>query len=260
MKLAEEKDTGRILEYLREGLQDCVYLYIDVINYGIATENMKVWFSEENGAIKLVVMKYYDSFQIYSENDGLDVDEVKALLAQYPVTMISGKKTLIEKLAGECPEYEATYGVVFVMDKFRGMKSPVEILRATESDAYEIAKLICTDDEIGGHYQVNNLAAQLTERINTETGRSYIIRQDCKIVAHSATYAEAEGIAVVGGTIIDEAYRDKNYYLLLSSYMLQELDKERKVAYTFSLSDKMIQYHSRMHTKCGEYGKLVRQS
>lgn len=260
MKLAEEKDTGRILEYLRGGLQDCVYLYIDVINYGIASDNMKVWFAEEDGAIKLVVMKYYDSFQIYSKSDECDVPAVKELLKQYPVAMVSGKKTMIEQLATVCPDYESTYGVVFVMDKYRKINSPVEIIRATESDAREIAELICSDDEIGGHYTVDNLTAQLEERICTKTGRSYIIRQDGKIVAHSATYAEAEGIAVVGGTIIDETYRDKNYYILLSNYMLQELYEESKVAYTFSLSDKMIQYHSRMHTKCGEYGKLVRQS
>lgn len=259
MRLAEEKDKGRILEYLRRGLQDCVYLYIDIMNYGIATENMKVWFAEETGRISLVVMKYYDSFQIYSESDDYDVSAVKKILEQYPVAMVSGKKTMIEQLAAVCPRYESTYGVVFVMDKYRKMNPPVEIIRATERDAREIAELICSDDEIGGHYTVDNLTAQLEERIRTKTGRSYIIRQDGRIVAHSATYAEAEGIAVVGGTIIDNEYRDQNYYLLLSNYMLQELDEESKVAYTFSLSDKMIQYHNRMHTKCGEYGKLVRK-
>lgn len=259
MRLAEEKDKGRILEYLRRGLQDCVYLYIDIMNYGIATENMKVWFAEETGRISLVVMKYYDSFQIYSESDNYDVSAVKELLEQYPVAMVSGKKTMIEQLAAVCPRYESTYGVVFVMDKYRKMNPPVEIIRATERDAQEIAELICSDDEIGGHYTVDNLTAQLEERIRTKTGRSYIIRQDGRIVAHSATYAEAEGIAVVGGTIISEKYRDTQFYMLLSNYMVQELVAEEKRVYTFALSAKMIRYHKLLHLQCGDYGKMIKR-
>lgn len=259
MKVAEEKDRERILKYLRKGLQDCVYLYIDIMNYGIATENMKVWFAETDGAISLVVMKYYDSFQIYSSEDTFDAEAVVTLLKEYPVAMVSGKKSMIEQLESRCPDYEITYGVVFLMDRYRQMNSPVRIAEATEADAPEIAGLICTDKDIGGHYTPKVLAAQLAERINTRTGRSYIIREEGKIVAHSATYAEADGIAVVGGTIIAEEYRNNNYYILLSSYMLQQLANEEKKAYTFSLSEKMIHYHGRLHTKCGEYGKMVRK-
>lgn len=258
MKLAEERDTERILEYLRGGLQDCVYLYIDIMNYGIATENMKVWFVEEENSINLVVMKYYDSMQIYSETDEFDVRAIQELLEQYPVAMVSGKKTMIEQLAKVCLNYKSTYGAIFEMDKYRNMKFPVEIIKATEEDAREIAELICSDKEIGGHYTVDNLATQLRERIGTATGRSYIIKEDNRVVAHTATYAEAANVAVVGGTIIDKACREKNYFFLLSNFMLQELDKEGKKVYTFSLSKKMIHYHSSMHTMCGEYGKMVK--
>lgn len=259
MKIAEEKDREKILQYLREGMQDCIYLYIDIMNYGIATENMQVWFKEKDGEISLVVMKYYDSFQIYSAADTFDAEAVAKLLKEYPVMMVSGKKSMIEQLEKQCPDYETTYGAVFLMDRYRQIESPVEITEATAADTLEIAELICTDNEIGGHYTPEGLAAQLAERIDTRTGRSYIIRHAGKIVAHSATYAEADGIAVVGGTIIAEEYRTGNYYILLSNYMLQQLEREQKKAYTFSLSEKMIHYHERLHTKCGEYGKLVRK-
>lgn len=255
---ARQKDKARILEYLRGSLQDCIYLYIDIMNYGISSDNMKVWYDEERSRINLVVMKYYDSFQIYSHNPFCDISPITELLQEYPVTMISGRREMIEQLEKEWEAYRASYGAVFIMDKYRKLKEETDILTATREDTEEIAALICSDEEIGGHYTIEGLEKQLAERIRTGTGRSYIIRQNGRIAAHSATYAEAEGIAVVGGTIIRPECRNENYYMLLSNYMLQQLAKEGKTAYTFSLSDKMIRYHERLHTKCGEYGKLVK--
>lgn len=256
MREAAEQDRDRILAYLKPQIQDCIYLYIDIMNYGVCGINMKVWLEEEQGEIMLVVMKYYDSFQLYSRGDDWSLEELCSLLAENPVAMISGKKDIIERLEPHLKGYKATYGVVFVMDKYRELKNVTNIRTATEADAGEIAELICSDEEIGGHYTVEGLTAQLKERIRTKTGRSYIIREDGILVAHSATYAEAEGVAVVGGTIIRTEARNTNYYILLSNYMMQQLAKENKSAFTFAFSDKMIGYHSRMHTKCGEYGKL----
>jgi len=259
MRVATNEDREHILAYLRSDVKDCIYLYIDIMNYGVSSENMKVWLKEEDDGISLVVMKYYDSFQVYSHKNSCDMTPVASLLQKHPVAMISGRSDLIKLLEKECTGYKATYGTVFVMDRYRKMPKQEEVLLAKEDDAREIAKLICSDEEIGGHYTVDTLTEQLAERIRTKTGRSYIIRKEGVVVAHSATYAEAEGIAVVGGTIIREDCRTGNYYMLLSNYMLERLAGEGKTAYTFSVSDKMIKYHGMLHTKCGEYGKLVRE-
>jgi len=256
---ALERDRERILKYLRENLADCLYLYIDIMNYGVASENMKVWIDEDEGGLVLVAMKYYDSFQIYSHLSSCNISSIVELIKQYPVAMISARRDIIEQLEQVCEDYRATYGAVFIMNRYREVQTNVDVLLAKEEDALEIAELICTDAEIGGHYTVANLSEQLAERIRTKTGRSYIIRENGRIVAHSATYAEAEGIAVVSGTIIKPEYRTGNYYMVLSNHMLRQLAKEEKVAYTFSISDKMIRYHNMLHTKCAEYGKMVKK-
>ncbi len=260
MRIADEQDKGRVLEYLKQGLHDCLYLYIDVMNYGISSENMKVWMEEEQGEIVLVVMKYYDSFQIYSHREHFHTEGIIELIRKYPVAMISARRSLIEQLAPGLDGYKTDYGVVYLMDKYMKIGNPKKVELAEKEDAREIAELICSDDELGGHYTVDNLAAQLAERIQTRTGRSYIIRDDGKIVAHSATYAEAEGIAVVSGTIVKVGYRNTNCYMLLANYMMQQLVEEGKAAYTFSLSGKMISYLDKAHTRCGEYGKLVKKA
>ncbi len=257
MREAKEQDKEKILEYLQWGLADCIYIYIDIRNYGIETNNIKVWIDEKKRELCLVAMKYYDSLQIYSHDNACDIEPILSLMAENPVTMISGRKDIIKRLEKKCMNCRCTYGSVFIMDNFLNIWNKGEITEATVLDTPEIASLICADEEIGGHYTLEGLQKQLEERINTKTGRSYIIRLNDKIVAHSATYAETENIAVVGGTIIHPEYRNTNYYLILSNYMLQQLYIEKKKVYTFSISEKMIQYHRRLHTECGEYGKLI---
>lgn len=259
MRKAEIEDRERILRYLQDHLADCLYLYIDILNYGIAAENMQVWMEEDGGEITLIVMKYHDSFQVYSHRADADLTAVSELLQIYPVAMISSTRAIIEKLEMQCKTYTAAYGEVFVMTKHRKFQGETKVLRASVEEAEEIARLICSDEEIGGHYSIEDLKAQLAERIATGTGRSYIICDQGQIAAHSATYAEAEGIAVVGGTMIRKEYRKTDYYMLLSNYMLQELAAEGKKAYTFAASEKMICYHRMLHHKCGEYGKLEKR-
>lgn len=260
MREAGEQDKVRLLDYLRKGLQDCLYLYIDVMNYGMVSENMKVWVEEEQGEIVLVVMKYYDSFQVYSHSGQCRIERVLELLHQYPVAMISARRDIIQRMEGKLKDYKAEYGVVYLMDKYRKIGETKKVQLAVQADAKEIAELICSDEELGEPYTVENLTLQLAERIRTQTGRSYIIRENGEIAAHSATYAETEGIAVVSGTIVKAAYRNTNCYMILANYMMQELVKEGKAAYTFSLSEKMKDYLDKVHTRCGEYGRLVRKA
>lgn len=78
------------------------------------------------------------------------------------------------------------------MDHYRKIDSGHPIEKAKEADAREIAELICGDPEIGGHYEAENLAAQLADRIRTGTGRSYIIRESGNIAAHSAAMQKRE--------------------------------------------------------------------
>lgn len=257
MKIATERDKSRILEYLEHDLENCIYLYIDITNYGISTENMTVWVEEDHDELNLVIMKYYDSYQIYSHTPLSRIEDVIKLFHSYPSTMISGRKDIIRQLESNLRNYRAYYGTIFILDKYRHFKASENIEKAVPDDAEEIARLICSDGEIGSHYTVIDLARQLKERIQSKTGRSYIIRRNGEIIAHTATYAETGKIAVVGGTIVKQEYRNLNYYMLLSNHILQQLIEEGKTAYTFSITEKMIQFHKKIHTQCSEYGKLI---
>lgn len=275
MRRAVEQDKEAILAYLKKEVADCLYMYIDILNYGIASDNMTVWFQEQDGQIELVVMKYYDSFQLYSHKRGIDVAPILELMREHPVRMISARRDIIEQLASVCGDYSAAYGSVFDVSHPRlvvavdvpakadtyaeaGEEEAIGAVLAAEADAKEIAELICTNASFDANYNVDNLAAQLAERIRTHTGRSAVIRIDGRIVAHVATYAEAEGIAVMSGLIVLPEYRNYGFIDILSAYLGGQLGKEGKTMYSFAISRKTIRYHRALFAECGEYGKLVK--
>ena len=82
-----------------------------------------------------------------------------------------------------------------------------EAEEAAEEELMEVARLICTDDGLGGQYTPEGLCAQLLERRREGFGRNYVIRREGRIVCHGGTYAEVPGLAVVSGIITDEKYR-----------------------------------------------------
>lgn len=254
------------MDYLKKAVAECIYMYIDILNYGVVSENMTVWLQEQGGQIDLVVMKYFDSFQIYSHRRGIDVGPVLVLLQEHPVTMVSARRDIIEQLERVCGDYSAAYGAVFDVSRARrafgamdGAKpGALEVTEAVAEDTAEIAELICSDDTFRDNYKVDNLARQLAERIQTHTGRSVIIRMDGRIIAHDATFAEAEGVAVVSGLVIRPEYRGLGCYEALASYLGGQLVKEGKTPYAFAISDKTVRYHRAVYTECGEYGKLVK--
>lgn len=266
MRRAIQQDQGAILDYLKKAVAECIYMYIDILNYGVDSENLAVWQQEQSGQIELVVMKYFDSFQIYSHKRDIDVEPVLNLLQEYPVTMVSARRDIIEQLEGVCSGYSAAYGSVFDVGRIRrafrvmGGEKPctIEVTEAVADDAAEIAKLLCSDDTFRVNYQEDDLARQLAERIRTHTGRSAIIRMDGRIIAHHATFAEAKDVAVVSGLVIRPEYRGLGYYEALVRYLRGQLMKEGKTPYAFAISDKTVRYHRAVYTECGEYGKLVK--
>ena len=153
--------------------------------------------------------------------------------------------------------YQAEYGCIYEINNKTRLERACDVEVAVESDAAEIARLIGMDQGLGGHYSQEMLERQIRNRIHTGTGRSYIIREKGRIAAHTASYAETEKYAVISGTIIHPACRDRGYYPIISSHIVQKLKEEGKGIYTFAVEPRMIQYHNKMDDRRGSYGRLM---
>lgn len=266
MKKATEQDKSLILNYLVKEEEKCLYMYADIEKYGLNNPYLTVWYDEDDLGIRMVVMKYYNSFQLYSNRGFSDVAGVITLINQEKPFGILARKEIINSIELLLEKkYTAEYGVVFKgkqIDKVKletaleDCKEKIEL--AKPEDAREIAELICMDEEMKGIYTVDSLARELKERIKSGMGRSYIIRKNGKIVAHNASYAESSHFVVIGGLIVHPDYRDTEYAYWIDLKSSMEFQEEEKNRYFFAVEKKIIRWHKRINTPLvAEYGKLA---
>ena len=65
-EVVSEKELDRVLCYLEKDKVNCIYLYIDLMIYGLTNPNIRVWYNEDMQGLKMVIMQYHKSFQVYS--------------------------------------------------------------------------------------------------------------------------------------------------------------------------------------------------
>lgn len=265
MRKAVFSEKDEILSYLEKDITNCLYMYADIFKYGLEAEHVTVWYDTDELGLRMVVMQYHKNFQVYANRGFEDVEGVLALIARENPLGVSGRKEIVTQLAPRLSNiYEPEYGVIFKGKPINSEKlkqgledCSVQIERAVEADAPAIAHLLYMDDELRSVYTEDSLAQELADRIQTQMGRSYIVRSGEEIVVHNATYAESDKFVVVSGLMVHPDYRDTEYAHWIDMKSSLEFQEEGKDRYFFALKDKIIHWHKRTGAQIvAEYGKL----
>lgn len=187
IKLSENQDKYRIRNFIESKIEKNLYLYIDIVTYGIYTDFLQTWINDGDKGIDQVLMRYYDGFQVLSETADFG-PAVNIILNNLP-SMISGPRDNINTLSEILSDkYDATYGVVLEQCEVNNNIVSDIIDEAGIDYMREIASLICSDNEIGGHYTIEILQEQLVKRYQDKTGRNYVIKDKNQIIAHYSTW------------------------------------------------------------------------
>ena len=263
MRLAGEEDRDLLLSYLKKDLGNCLYIYMDIYKYGFCCPHIQVWVEE--GSMNLVLMKYYDSLQLYavSEDWSLNMNTVLDKIKENRIRMISARRDIIERLNETvyCQEYyKETFGHVFRFQHYKTLSSDkLHIQKAEPSDSDEVARLMRMDSLFSENYEELELSLQLSERMKSGMGRSYVIRDQQKIIAHIATFAEIANLAVTSGLIVHPEHRGLPYGTVLESYLVNHLQNEGMDVFTFVNERKRYKLLNALKCEeCGQYGKLTR--
>lgn len=260
MRIANGEDLDKVIAFLKKNLDDCVYIYIDIVKYGIEHPHITLWFSEYENGINSVAMKYYDSFQLFSIDTQLDREKICKVLTDNPVKTISGSENIIREIESELQgKYDCNYGIVVKETKYKKLPGFDKVEAATVDDCYEIACLMCQDEEFGRNYDVAVLAKQLEDRINTGMGRSFVMREKDEIVGHVATFAEVDDLVVQSGLMVSSKCSNPFGGIILHEYMKGVSLDAGKSVYAFRIKEEMKKYEKSPGTIiCGHYGKLTK--
>lgn len=254
----QNENLNRILSYMEDDLPNCLYLYGDIVCYGLDDKNVEVWYEEENGKINVIIMKYFSAAHVYSKDDDYNLENVIKKLLEISVTRISSKKSIIERLYPELQDkYGVEYGAVFKLSSFRPLKSTVEIERADADDAGAIAELLTSNIVYSHSYKKEELEKEIRDRINRKIGRSYIIRDGNRIVGHDGVSIETDKFAIEGLAVVHDDYRRTFYGAFLDSFMINDLGKEGKDLYCMIVEGRRMDNFARMGNEIAAYyGKL----
>lgn len=251
-----------VLAYLEADLVNCLYLYGDIVRYGLDDPNMTVWFAERGGKINAVVMKYFSGSQVYSKDLDYDLDELVGQLRSFSPDRIHSQREIIEALTPVLQkDYTTEFGYIFKISNYRHVKSTVQIERAAPEDAGAIADLMLSNDVWAKMYEREALAKELADRMETGIGRSYIIRDGDRIVAHNGVSLETDKYMIESLAVLHDDYRNTFYGLFIESFMLNDVREEGKDLYNFIIEGNRADGFMKMgNIVCGHYGKMCKRS
>ena len=250
-----------VKDYIGDEYYKCLYLYIDMQQYGCMSEYTKTWIQEDNGEITAVMLAYHSAMHVYSKHLNIDVQELTEFLMEKNPSIICASAELIKLLEPHMSSngFVSEYGHIEKYIHCKPSSANCDIRLANKDDIKEIAKLLYDDDDIGSSYTMEDLVKQIEERIESGFVRSYVIKQDNQVVAHLATGAEIAKLCTVCYGITDLNYRGRGYFRNLMVYLCTELGKEGKEIYSvYYMENARKQHHKVGFVDCCEFGKLYR--
>lgn len=258
MLLCQEKDKEEVFQYIGEKYGQCLYLYIDLLKYGIENENIKLWCQKEKGEIRVLVFQYYSGVHVFSSDRVFDVEDVAKLLRKIKPSLICGMKQTIQLIEPYMDNYQIEIGKVAELKQFKEFDDGNSYC-AKEEELEELAAMLAEDEALGKPYGFELLYNQIKERYNEKFGRNYVYRDCGKIVATASTYAEQGGAAVISGVMVAPEQRGKGLSKKVLSALCKELLNENFRVFSYYYIESAMRMHKAVgFEEIGEWAKLIR--
>lgn len=249
---------NKLKDYIQENYYKCLYLYLDLIQYGCENPNIDVWIQTKNDNIVAVILKYYTGMHIFSNQHDYELIEIVELIKNEKSTMICGEKQTVLDCFNEMKDekYEIETGWVRGL-KDSELKQYENVEKAQKEDFIDIAKLIYEDEDLGSSYELESLTQQMYERNLEKFTRNYVIHNEGKVIAHASTGAENEKLAMLSYVITDPQHRGKGLAFQVCSNLCKDLIEEGKQIFLINYSQESTKLYDKLGFKiCCEWGKL----
>lgn len=255
-----QNDLNKILNYIGKRYGECLYLYLDMLKYGFTNENVHIWYQETENNLNLIVLQYYNGMHVFTKDlNKVDFDDLLKLISNRNPTMICGMGPIIKKLNESLTDFKIEIGYVGNLKENKVMNTDNCSL-ATLDDLKDVAAFLATDEALGKPYGYDLLYKQLVERYTEHYGRTFILKENDKIIGTASTYAEENHCAVVSGVLIDENYRGRGLSKIVLSALCHHLHNDGFEVFSYYYINQAIKmHHSVGFEDIGEWAKLVKE-
>lgn len=231
---ATEGDRSQILDYCMAEPNINIFIIGDIEIHGFESDFQDVWIQTIDDKMTGIVLRYHDTFIVYSRDLDMAYTEVVELMAGATVGVISGKESVIEPLAALLGEGFIQKNMAFCELKTptRLHAQPQGVKIATLDEAYDIAEVYGKIKEFEGLYarEQDLRYKQIANRISSGEGTHMISREGGHIISHGNTAAETSVSAMIGGVLtLPEWRRMGHASRIVSALCRYLLDKQKSV-------------------------------
>ena len=230
----DENNIDNAFNYIGNDYEKCLYMYIDLVKYGLENENFSVWIQYNENEICALISQYYNGIQIYSKDYNLIVDETIDFIKEKDPDIITGMGKSMCQIKDAFLEYNEYIGSIAKLDELTYPPNHDAYL-ASDEELEEIAKIIADDENLGKGYNYKSLYEQLYDRKKSNFGRNVIScdKSNNNIVCHTATFAELPELAVISGVITPPQYRGKGFSKGTLAALCEQLQLECKEVFAY---------------------------
>ncbi|WP_242225240.1 GNAT family N-acetyltransferase [Bacillus cereus group sp. BfR-BA-01380] len=230
-----EQDHEQVLSFLRKEAAFNLFLIGDIEAFGYDQNFQELWgqFTIKN-ELHAVLLRFHDSFIAYAR-DSFQSEAFMNQFINYDHIKLSGKSEVVEhfenltnlKLGKKLQTYfcECTTAKQLVEDT---SKEDIKIATALDVD-----RIMHLRKQITEFKMADNSGKLLRQAIETNTGRTYYIEKNGKIIACASTSAENSLSAMVVGVCTHPNHRGNRYASQIVSKMIQDFTKEGRALCLF---------------------------
>lgn len=217
MRILQEKDREELLSYLQKEPEMNLFWIGDIENYGLEGETIAVHLHETRDRWDFLILRFHRSFLLYSQYEDLDVGEAVRFFRGQEPDCISGKMSLLEKIAPAFPQWtiESTY--MSRCDHVEGspaLPDALTIRRLGKEDTVDMIDLLSGIEEFAKTYkkekrqeQIDEMNEEMEKGSKTAVG-GYL---DGRLIAAASTSAENSESAMIVGVATVPEHRGKGY-------------------------------------------------
>lgn len=225
--------TGEINEavgYIGDNFKATPYLYVNLIKYGLGTDNVYTWIDRnEDNQIEGIYMLYYDCIHFYTNDiDTYPVERLISFEAEVDNKVLMLQGGIGDRVISAFNDYYSERNFVLDMDKCGVEDKEYKSEIANRNDIESIVELMISAPEYENVYDKKILTQQMLDRFDDDFSRYFVVRMDDKVVATCSTYGEVDNFALVGGTIVHPDYRKRGLGADVENYACHVLDTEGK--------------------------------
>lgn len=232
-----KNDHAQLMELVLPQASINLFIIGDVEMYGYDTDFQELWGDfEEQGQLRGVLLRYYDSFIVYG-HENYDVPGFVQLIQNYPAQpTISGESSILMPLRpffADSHQVKDTYFAECRVDTLKIADNAdllAQVQQATVADAPSIAELLFTIDEfeMKKNLDFDDYVKRIIKRYNDKAGRDYFIAVDGNVVSSASTTAENSKSAMLVGVCTAPDYRMQGYTTAILSKLLPALFTEKE--------------------------------